>query len=148
MVLLSENDLSDITKAMLKDKMSPNTIAKRIGIYCVASELQAGIKLKRRIVVSQITPDKVYLDLNELQTIIMAKLPSKILDEIRDLFIFPCFTGLRYSDILLFDLSFIQNISGNNFIVYSSKKTGSMAVIPIFKKLKGYWIYTMVFQID
>ena len=63
----------------------------------------------------------------ELLCLINADLIDK-LDRVRDLFIFSCLTGMRYSDLAKFNKSWIQD----GVIIFTQAKTSGLAVSPIF----------------
>lgn len=96
-------------------------------ILMAFSEWQ-GVTLKKKVKVQGMRSDRIYLNLEELEKIRAVKLPTQSLDNIRDIFLFMAWTGLRYSDVAKFDESFIQGQT----LVFFSQKTGSKSVIPIF----------------
>jgi site-specific recombinase XerD len=56
----------------------------------------------------------------------------KRLDQVKDIFIFVCYTGFSYSDLfLLTPESITKGIDGKNWIIYEREKTGVRASIPI-----------------
>lgn len=130
LVALDNDIIASVTKSLILDKYSPNVIIKMIGIWTKLAE-GMGITLVNKVKVRGMKSDKIHLDISELKKIQEVKLPSDSLMAIRDLFIFSCFTGLRYSDIMEFKPSFIQDIEGVQCIVFFAKKTGTKSVIPI-----------------
>lgn len=72
--------------------------------------------------------DKVYLTMDELSLIDAIDLSSwPTLEKARDLFLFDCFTGFRYSDLK----NFKQEYLSDDFIRITSEKNGVKVVIPL-----------------
>lgn len=135
LVALDNDVLTNVTKGLILDKYSPNFIIKMIGIYTkLASGM--GVTLVNKVKIRGMKSDKIHLDISELKKIQEVQLPSDSLRAVRDLFIFSCFTGLRYSDIIEFKPSFIQDIEGVKCIVFFAKKTGTKSVIPILSVIQ------------
>lgn len=75
-----------------------------------------------------------YLTADELKTIEGKKFRIKRLDQVRDIFVFVCYTGLSYSDLKqLTPASIRKGIDGKNWIIYEREKTGVRASIPILQ---------------
>lgn len=75
----------------------------------------------------------IYLNEDELQKIMDVDLSSQPnLENIRDLFIFGCYTGLRYSD---FSKVKPENIIGETIRI-KTQKTGESVVIPLMEPVK------------
>ncbi len=73
-----------------------------------------------------------YLTVDELKRIENHKFSIKRLEQVRDVFIFVCYTGLSYSDLKLLTTNGItKGIDGKNWIIYEREKTGVRASIPI-----------------
>ena len=73
-----------------------------------------------------------YLTSDELQRIESHKFRIKRLDQVRDVFVFVCYTGLSYSDLdKLNGESITRGIDGKNWIIYEREKTGVRASIPL-----------------
>lgn len=73
-----------------------------------------------------------YLTIDELQRIETHKFRIKRLDQVRDVFVFVCYTGLSYSDLDKLTLNSIsKGIDGKNWIIYEREKTGVRASIPL-----------------
>lgn len=73
-----------------------------------------------------------YLTEQELLKIETHDFKIKRLDEVRDVFVFVCYTGLSYSDLKnLNKKSISKGIDGKNWIIYERNKTGIRASIPI-----------------
>lgn len=134
------------------EPISQNTIAKDIRLLkvfmgeAVDLKLTANLEFKHdKFTISEVATDAVYLSENEL-----AKLYSfdfsdhKKLDQVRDLFIFGCYVGLRFSDYSTIKKENIVNIDGDLFIKVITEKTEELVIIPcnpivleIFDKYKS-----------
>ena len=64
--------------------------------------------LYKKFKVLQRESDDIYLNDEEIKEISSLKLDRKDLDEVRDLFLIGCYTGLRYSDIQQLDRESIK----------------------------------------
>lgn len=73
-----------------------------------------------------------YLTTEELKRIEEKKFRIKRLDQVRDVFIFVCYTGLSYSDLKkTTSVNISKGIDGKNWIIYERVKTGVRASIPL-----------------
>jgi site-specific recombinase XerD len=75
-----------------------------------------------------------YLTAEELKRIETKKLHIKRLDQVRDIFVFVCYTGFSYSDLkALNPESVVKGIDGKNWFIYEREKTGvrtSIRILP------------------
>jgi integrase len=69
----------------------------------------------------------IYLHYNEVMALINLKIENKILLEVRDMYCFGCFTGMRHSDIVALKP---ENIQGD-FIINRTIKTREPNIIPL-----------------
>jgi len=100
-----------------------------------------GLALKRGDLVSnpfvayQMKKEKVnreFLSVEELKSIEEIELKNATLRKVRDIFIFICYTGLSYSDLIeLTELNIAKGIDGELWINLIRKKTGMDTRIPI-----------------
>ncbi|WP_430682163.1 site-specific integrase [Maribacter halichondriae] len=68
----------------------------------------------------------------ELRSIIEKELPLKRLDQVRDIFVFCCFTGLAYVDVRrLSKIHIVFGMDGNRWIKINRSKTNSRSIIPL-----------------
>jgi integrase len=126
---------------LTKKDYSQNTIGKQIKVLKTflneATERGLNTTLeykKRRFKRPVEEPDKIYLNLEELGRLKNLDLSrDKQLDEVRDLFIIGCFTGLRFSD---FSQLKPENIVDGNKIRIRTGKTNEMVVIPMHKYIR------------
>lgn len=72
------------------------------------------------------------LTIKEVNTIRKKKIEIERLSKIRDLFIFECYTGLAFTDLMSLNNSdFVTDESGNKWIIKKRHKTNVVATIPL-----------------
>jgi len=82
--------------------------------------------------------DRGYLTALELSLMENVQLPSKRLEQARDIFIFCCYTGLAYVDVSKLNHShFEKQPDGSNWIKIARTKTQSKALIPMLPKAQA-----------
>jgi len=73
-----------------------------------------------------------YLTADEMSRIESKKFRAHRLEKVKDVFIFVCYTGISYSDLVeLTPESVTKGIDGKSWIVYERNKTGVRASIPL-----------------
>ncbi len=76
--------------------------------------------------------ERGYLTAQELDVIEKLSLPSKRLDQVRDVFIFCCYSGLSYSNVSKLSSSHLEKeVSSMGWIRINRTKTKSKSVIPV-----------------
>lgn len=76
--------------------------------------------------------DREFLTEPELQTMLEKKFGMERLDQVRDIFVFCCFTGLAYVDVQkLTKNDIVVNIEGNRWIKTKRTKTKTRSNIPL-----------------
>ena len=79
------------------------------------------------------------LNERELKILMETELPNKRLEQVRDVFIFCCFTGLSYIDVeKLSDNHIVLNMNGEKWIKINRSKTdtkSSVPLLPVAEKL-------------
>ena len=76
--------------------------------------------------------DRGYLTQEELEVIMKKEFPIKRLEQVRDIFIFACFTGLAYVDVKNLRESNIRtSFDGNLWIMTKRQKTDVQSNIPL-----------------
>lgn len=76
-----------------------------------------------------------FLTENELSNLESYHFPIARLDRVRDLFVFSCYTGISYSDIIQLSHDNIQKgIDGNDWIITKRQKTKTPVKVPILYK--------------
>ena len=79
-----------------------------------------------------------YLTTDELSRIENHKFRIRRLEQVCDVFLFVCYTGLSYSDLkLLKPDSLTKGIDGKNWIIYEREKTGVRASIPLLPQAQA-----------
>lgn len=82
--------------------------------------------------------EREFLSPNELSNLETYEFPLDRLDRVRDLFIFSCYTGISYVDIMKLTLSNISmGIDGNNWIMTKRQKTKTSIKIPLLEPALG-----------
>jgi len=76
--------------------------------------------------------DRGFLSEEELGILISKKFGTKRLEQVRDCFVFSCFTGLAHSDLLrLSKVHLVTGTDGGKWIKINRKKTDNLSSIPI-----------------
>lgn len=76
--------------------------------------------------------ERVFLSKEELETVVTKVFSTKRLGQIRDVFVFSCYTGLAYADVKKLDKSQIAiGIDGEKWIYTNRQKTDTRSNIPI-----------------
>jgi integrase len=123
----------------LKSKgLGPNAIGKYIQTVkvfmaeAVDMELTSNLAFRhRKFAVTRAETDAVYLSEKELISLYQHDFTdNKKLEQVRDLFIFGCFVGLRFSDYSTVKPENIVKIGGENFIKQVTTKTKELVYIP------------------
>jgi len=130
--------------------LATNTIAKDISVLKVfmSEAVDLGYTNNyqfkhKKFAVAEEDTDAVYLTEQELIRLYRHDMSSKKLEQARDLFIFGCFVGLRFSDYSDIKPDNIVLIDNEYFIKVRTKKTSELVIIPcnpivleIFEKYK------------
>lgn len=75
-----------------------------------------------------------YLTTKELGTIAKFDFSgNKSLEKVRDIFVFSCYTGLRYQDAMNLKMNSIHNIDAQYYLRIDQQKTGERREIPLFE---------------
>ena len=137
---LTTSDMEDIYKYMLR-KMSNNSAIcymrklKTILIYAIREGYISANPITFKFHKDKV--EKEPLTLEEVRRIRTVKLGSKRIENIRDLFILQCYTGLAFRDMSCFSEKDIKiDKDGKEWIVKERIKTGITALIPILPVVK------------
>lgn len=78
-----------------------------------------------------------FLTREEIEALEAAKMPTRSLDEVRDLFLIQVFTGLSYADLMVYDFS--QCKESKDYAIFSGfrKKTGVLFTFVLTPKAKA-----------
>ena len=137
---LTTSDMEDIYKYMLR-KMSNNSAIcymrklKTILIYAIREGYISTNPITFKFHKDKVEKDPLTLD--EVRRIRTVKLGSKRIENIRDLFILQCYTGLAFRDMSCLSEKDIKiDKDGKEWIVKERIKTGITALIPILPVVK------------
>ena len=120
--------------------MSQNTVMKHIQRF--RKIIRLGFNLEwldkdpfRRWKPSYERHEREFLTKDELQNLESYKFPLDRLDRVRDLFVFSCYTGISYADLIqLTKLNLHFGIDGKKWIITKRQKTKTPIKIPLLKK--------------
>lgn len=90
----------------------------------------------KNITIGEMTHRQESLTENEVSKLEKIDLSGKE-KHIRDLFLFSCYTGLRYSDLITLRTSDIKCVHGKIWLLKETLKTGGYAKIPLFSLFGG-----------
>ena len=77
-------------------------------------------------------PERIVLTQEELDTLIQKDFGIERLNEVRDIFIFCCYTGFAYVDVYKFPYNAVsKGIDGNTWLSTSRQKTGTKENVPL-----------------
>jgi site-specific recombinase XerD len=77
-------------------------------------------------------PEREILNQDELNLIMKKKLHSERLNEVRDVFIFCCYTGFAYADVYQFQNDAVmKGLDGNLWLSTARQKTGTKESVPL-----------------
>ena len=96
-----------------------------------------------------------YLTMDEVEAMISVELPTNLLEIIRDMFIFCCFTGVSHTDLKMLTKQNIQDFfDGNSWLIYRRRKTHIKSSIPLLEipkklleKYRDYQIGDRIFPV-
>lgn len=79
--------------------------------------------------------ERPFLNADELSNLEAYAFPIERLDRVRDLFVFSCYTGISYADLIKLTQEHIhKGIDGNNWIITERQKTKIPIKIPLLDK--------------
>ncbi|MDT0677794.1 site-specific integrase [Autumnicola musiva] len=78
--------------------------------------------------------EREFLSANELSNLETYEFPIERLERVRDLFVFSCYTGISYVDVMKLTLNNISTgIDGNNWIFTKRQKTKTPIKVPLLE---------------
>jgi site-specific recombinase XerD len=81
---------------------------------------------------SYTSPNREVLNDVELELLRRTKIENPRLNEVRDVFVFCCYTGFAYSDVYKFDRNAVtRGIDGDYWIITNRQKTGTRESVPL-----------------
>lgn len=132
----------EFTKYCLKKDYGVNTIGgfiKHVKVFMNEAfdrQLTTNIEYKhKKFRTTEEETEHIYLSDDEIQILYKLDLAENPkLDNVRDMFILSCYTGLRYSDLI--QLTNENLIDKNSKLKIKTEKTGELVVIPLNKYIK------------
>jgi site-specific recombinase XerD len=104
---------------------------KKIVRHCVANDWITNDPFRSYRITTQET-FRNFLLMGELENLISKEISISRLDQVRDIFVFSCYTGLSYSDVIDLKASDICiGIDGEKWIFTKRKKTNTLSRIPL-----------------
>ena len=103
---------------------------KVVGICLSSGWLSKDPFVNYKIRIKQV--DRVFLNQDDLQVMADKKFPTERLNQVRDIFLFCCFTGLAYADVNKLKRSeIVKGADGDMWIYTKRKKTDTPTRIPL-----------------
>lgn len=120
-VILSENTAKGYVK-------KTRQILKR----CTKSELIKSNPFQDFVCYAE-DPEVIPLELPQLNNILQKPMPAKVLEEIRDVFIFQCFTGFAYKDLYELTIECVKEVGTKNekWLARQREKTDVNEMVPL-----------------
>lgn len=135
-----ENYLANVWPVGHPRAMSQNTIMKHIQRLRKMVTLAYHLEWLERDPFARWKPkyektNREFLSETELDNLENHNFKSERLDRVRDLFVFSCYTGISYVDIMaLTSVNVMKGIDGGNWIVTKRQKTKSAVKVPLLGK--------------
>jgi site-specific recombinase XerD len=82
--------------------------------------------------ISKVETTQIALTFEEIEMIRKVKLEDETLNRVRDLFVFQCCTGIRFSDLQILKAEHFTKIGGDDYIVFNNVKTSKIIQVPLF----------------
>lgn len=127
----------------LKNGMAKNSIARHhevIRFYLNEALKEAKIEPKNypytRFTIKREQSERMYLQKSDISLLETSTLLGAG-ERVKDLFLFACYTGLRFADIQKLQKSDIQQNEGEKYIVLRNEKTAKISRLNISKLFKG-----------
>ena len=143
---ISDIDIRDINHEFITNydfflrsvrKCANNTTIKymknfrKIILICIANgwlEKDPFVRYKARLK----AVERVFLCEEELRTVMQKEFTIERLNQVKDIFMFSCFTGLAYSDVKKINpKNIITGIDGKKWLFINRTKTGNVSSIPL-----------------
>lgn len=123
--LLTEDDLQSNT-AHKYIRNVKKVVNMSIGLEWLTFDPFSQFKCKYK------NPERVVLTQEEIDTLIAKDFKIKRLEEVRDVFVFCCYTGFSYSDVFNFEHNALsRGIDGEHWLSANRQKTGVKESVPL-----------------
>jgi site-specific recombinase XerD len=138
--------LSDFEHFLIEKKLSTNTIHKyfrHIKTYINLAINKGLFDLNRypfrKFKVKTETTSREFLSPEELEALELVSIPAnqQHLQKVLDMFLFSCYTGLRFSDMATLNKNSIRDINGDKWIDTTMIKTNEPIRIPLYLLFEG-----------
>lgn len=128
--------LKSVQKLQHNSAMGNMKKLKKVVRICVANEWMIKDPFKSYKITTRET-HRDYLLKEELEILISKKIQIPRLDQVRDIFLFSCYTGLSYADVMKLKATDIAiGIDGEQWIFTSRTKTETVSRIPLLPVAK------------
>ena len=129
--------LKSIQKLQHNSAMGNMKKLKKIIRQCVANDWLNKDPFKSYKITSRETNRKFLLK-NELEALVNKKISVQRLDQVRDIFLFSCYTGLSYSDVMKLSSKDIAiGMDGEQWIFINRTKTDAASRVPLLPFARG-----------
>ena len=138
--------MSDFERFLLGKKLHVNTvhkyfrhIRKFVNLAINKDYLELNKYPFRKFKLKSETTEREYLTPEELQAIenLTFTTENAHLEKIRDMFIFSCYCGLRFSDISALNKDNVHTIDGETWLILKMQKTSEPIRIPLYMLFAG-----------
>ncbi len=122
---------------LTKDKLQSNTAHKYIKNLKKIMNMSVGLDWIpsnpfNQFKCSYQSPDREILNREELATLQLKKLSISRLEEVRDVFVFCCYTGFAFTDIFQFEQNAVTiGLDGEYWLSTNRQKTGTKESVPL-----------------
>lgn len=99
--------------------------------WCVREGILKDLSYKSFEIGKQATT-QIALTIEEIEKIRKVNLDKESLIQARDLFIFQCYTGIRFSDLNILNKEYFKVINGANILIFHNVKTTKKIEVPLF----------------
>ena len=148
---LSYSFLCDFERFLLAKKLGQNTIAKHlkhikryINLAINKNLFEEQNNPFRKYKIKQVETQRISLTPEELEVLEQTNLEKhKYAEKCLDAFLFSCYTGLRYSDIIRIKHDDIISINQDFWLVFLSEKTGVELRIPLSLLFNGKALFIL-----
>ncbi|TFV93173.1 hypothetical protein E4S40_12985 [Algoriphagus kandeliae] len=137
---VNQEFVNSLTKYWVEEiGLQPNTVAKNFGFfrqfmnYLKNEEILTSLKYQRLEYPSEVDTNTVVLNKEEVISLTRYIPRSESLRKVKDLFLIMIYSGLRYSDAVRINPSWVRG----DFLFVNTQKTGEKVSIPLHPKLKG-----------
>lgn len=136
---VNQEFINSLTKYWVDEiRLQPNTIAKNFGFfkqfmnYLKNEEILTNMKYQRLDYPTEVETNTIVLSKEEVITLVNYNPESESLKKVKDLFLIMIYSGLRFSDAIRINKSWVRG----DFLFINTQKTGEKVSIPLHEKLR------------